>query len=205
MEREGRQLRRLEVLVDVVFAIMIWRLFALIPKPSDLGYQGELLYFFRDHLRDFLPSAIGIVLVVIYWIQNNTMFGNLERTDNKHTSLAVFQLFVLLLYLYAFRLGIDYEGDNVALLAQSATLAAAGWLAVLSWAYAVRNGKLTSEALTDPQAWGTFWRLIPEPITATLTIPIAWSSQGWWDVSWLMLIPLSIWTGRRAKAAEKVA
>ena len=39
-EREKRQLRRLEILVDVVFALILWRVFALIPKPSDVGYCG---------------------------------------------------------------------------------------------------------------------------------------------------------------------
>jgi uncharacterized membrane protein len=202
LEREGRQLRRLEVLVDVVFAIILWRVFALVPKPSDVGFEGPLLLFFREHLREFTPSLIGVVLVVIYWIQNNTMFGNLERTDNKHAAISIFQLFALLLYLYTFRLGIEFEGDNVALLGQSLTLALAGWLAVWSWVYAVKWGRLASEALTEPQGWGTFWRLLPEPLTATLTIPVAWTSQGWWDLSWLVLIPLTMWTNRMARRAE---
>lgn len=203
-ERERRQLRRLEILVDVVFALILWRVFALIPKPSDVGYEGELMLFFKEHLRDFLPSIIGIVLVIIYWIQNNTMFGNLERTDNKHASIAILQIFALLLYLYMVRIGIEYEGDNVALLGQSMTLAAAGWLAVLSWIYATKNRRLISDDLTKPQAWGVYWRLMGEPIAATLTIPVAWTSQGWWDLSWLVLIPIGMWTGRMAKRAETV-
>lgn len=202
-EREARQLRRLEVLVDVVFALILWRVFAVIPKPSDLGYEGELMLFFRVHLRDFLPSLVGIALVIIYWIQNNVMFGNLERTDNKHASIAILQLFALLLYLYMVRVGLEYEGDNVALLGQSVTLAAAGWLAVLSWIYATKNRRLVSENLTEAQGWAVYWRLLAEPIAATLTIPVAWTSQGWWDLSWLILIPISMWTGRMAKRAEQ--
>ena len=29
-----RQLRRLEMLIDVVYAIVIWRIFTLIPRPE---------------------------------------------------------------------------------------------------------------------------------------------------------------------------
>lgn len=27
-------------------------------------------------------------------------------------------------------------------------------------------------------------------------------TQGWWDLSWLILIPIGMWTGRMAKRAE---
>jgi hypothetical protein len=41
LERESRQLRRLEVLIDVVFAIVIWRAFMLIPRPGQGGWNWD--------------------------------------------------------------------------------------------------------------------------------------------------------------------
>jgi len=40
--REKRQLRRLEVVMDVVYAILIWRAFQLLPRPvkSDRSLEG---------------------------------------------------------------------------------------------------------------------------------------------------------------------
>ncbi len=35
--RGTRQLRRLEILVDVVYALVIWRLFMLMPRPEKIG------------------------------------------------------------------------------------------------------------------------------------------------------------------------
>jgi hypothetical protein len=32
---------------------------------------------------------IGIVVTIIYWIQNNVLFGNLQSTDSRHTILSI--------------------------------------------------------------------------------------------------------------------
>ena len=44
--REKRQLRRLEVVMDVVYAILIWRAFQLLPRPvkSDWSLEGMKVF-----------------------------------------------------------------------------------------------------------------------------------------------------------------
>jgi hypothetical protein len=37
LEREGRQLLRLQVLLDVIFALILWRIFQLLPDVSGPG------------------------------------------------------------------------------------------------------------------------------------------------------------------------
>ena len=131
VERETRQLRRLETLIDVVYALAIVRLFTHLPLPSKAEWTwGSVAHFLDENVGLFATLFIGIILISIYWIQNNTLFGNLVRTDNRHAVISIFQLSFLLLYLYSVGLGIDFQGDRVALAMQSVTLALVGFSSV---------------------------------------------------------------------------
>ena len=39
-ERETRQLRRLEVFMDVIFAVVLWRFFTFLPKPDEATFDS---------------------------------------------------------------------------------------------------------------------------------------------------------------------
>ncbi len=183
------QLKRLEVLMDVVFAILIWRIVTLLPRPTEEEAAiNNLLTFLGDNNHNFLVIFIGIVLVIIYWIQNNAIFGRLAGTDNRHTVISLVQLFFLLLYLYSVRLGIQFEGQTLALLLQSATLALAGFTAVVGWRYAVKERRLLLERVSEEDAEQFQIGILAEPVTALLTIPFAFIGQGAWDLSWLLYL-----------------
>ena len=57
-KREYLQLHRLERMVDVVYAIIIWRAFTLLPRPT-----AEQLSW--EHIGTFLGANIGSFLLVI--------------------------------------------------------------------------------------------------------------------------------------------
>lgn len=71
-----RQLARLEMLMDVVYGLTIWRLFQFLPRPTE-DETRSLWEVFTDDLRSGLTVIIGIVIVIIYWMQNNLLFGHL--------------------------------------------------------------------------------------------------------------------------------
>lgn len=78
------------------------------PYPADEGFSGESVsQLLDDHADAYITALIAVILVVIYWIQNNILFGNLSRTDDRHTTLSVLQLFFLLFYFYAIGVGLD--------------------------------------------------------------------------------------------------
>ncbi len=82
LQRGARQLRRIETLVDCVYALFIVLTVFELPLPADEGLTGvSVSEFLRAHVDAYLPVLIAIVLVVLYWIQNNVLFGNLSRTD----------------------------------------------------------------------------------------------------------------------------
>jgi hypothetical protein len=98
--RESLQLQRLARMVDVVYAIIIWRAFTLLPKPTAEQLSWEhFSAFLSANIAGFLLVIIGIVVAIIYWIQNNVVFGNLQSTDSRHSILSILQLFFLLVFL----------------------------------------------------------------------------------------------------------
>jgi hypothetical protein len=100
-----RQLHRLGTLSDVVYAITIWRIFALIPRPgigeASWSSFGE---YFRVEWLALVVLLIGMIFTVVYWLQSNTLSSALARTDTKHTVLSIVQVFSVLLFLYSLRM-----------------------------------------------------------------------------------------------------
>jgi len=188
--REVRQLMRLEVMIDVLFALMIYKLFAFMPNPDVDGFSAnELLHVLSSSYLNYSVITIGLILVILYWGMNNLQFGNLERTDGWHATLSILQVFTLMLYTYFVRLDIQFGNQLVLMQLQSLFLALAGVFAVGSWHYAMKKG-LVSDDPTELEKDRMYIRLLNEPIVSLLTFPLAWFGPLIWTLGWLLLIPV---------------
>jgi len=188
--RGARQLFRLEVLIDVLFALMIYQLFTFMPSPEVDGFGREELYqILTESYLNYTVIIIGLALVIIYWGLNNLQFGNLDRTDGKHASLSILQVFSLMLYIYFVRLEAQFSGEVFLMQLQSMFLALAGFLSVISWHYAIKNG-LVSQDPTELEKDKMYIKLMPEPIVSVLTFPLAYFGPTIWTLGWLLLIPV---------------
>ena len=181
--RYPKQLRRLETLTDVVFALVIWRLFTLFPHPEG-DNPGSVWDVVSSDPKAVLTIVIGIAIVIIYWGQNNLLFGYLERTDNKHTAYSIVQLFCLLLFLYAISVGTNYESAADTRLLESITALLVGVPAYLGWRHAKLSANLISAKLTAEDADAISVRILAEPITAAITIPFAIFTPLLWEAAW---------------------
>lgn len=84
-----RQLRRLETLLDVVYGITIWRLFMLLPRPKDASFEATtLVALISEHRASFVVVGLALIIVIVYWVQSNTLLGHLAGTDTRHTAIA---------------------------------------------------------------------------------------------------------------------
>lgn len=192
MDRGKRQLFRLEVLIDVLFALMIYKLFTLMPNPQVDGFGRAQLYeVLTTSYLNYTVIIIGLVLILLYWGMNNMQFGNLERTDGKHATLSILQVFSLMIYIYFVRLDAEFEGEVFLMQAQSIFLAIAGFLSVGSWHYANKNG-LVGDAPSELEKDRIYIKLMPEAIVSILTIPLAWFGPIIWTIGWLLLIPVEM-------------
>ena len=203
-KREYLQLHRLERMVDVVYAIIIWRVFILLPRPTAEQFSWEHIgAFLNANIGVFLLVIIGIVVTIIYWIQNNVLFGNLQSTDSRHTILSILQLFFLLVFLVSMRLGIELGASNATRALESIAAALVGIAGGWGWTYAIKNHRLLLPEVTEQYAYRLRDRILAEPITAIITIPFAFAGPILWEVSWLSY-PLVVKLVRGRRRMKKV-
>jgi hypothetical protein len=190
IERGEKQLFRLAVIIDVLYALMIYKLFTLMPNPEIDNFGREELYkVLTESYLNYTVIVIGLVLVILYWGMSNLQFGNLDRTDSKHSALSILQVFSLMLYIYFVRLDAEFGGEVLLMQMQSLFLAIAGFLSVGSWYYAVKNN-LVSDAPTKLEKETMYIKFLPEPIVSLLTFPLAYFGSLVWTLGWLLLIPI---------------
>ena len=66
------KLIRLERIMDVVYALVIWRLFMILPRPEGGDDQStSVLDLLVDNWQDFIVVLLALVIVIIFWLQNN--------------------------------------------------------------------------------------------------------------------------------------
>ncbi len=200
--RGTRQLRRLEILMDVVYALVIWRLFMLMPRPEKIGEWRSLSSFLSSNLELYAIAGLGLIIVIIYWIQNNALFGYLDRTDGRHTAISIVQLFFLLLFLYSIRLGLDCPGESHARALESVTVARVGIASIAGWRYAMKNRRLLSPEVTTQRANQISDENLAEPIAAGITLPCAFLGPIIWELAWLSYLPVSYLLRRRRQGRK---
>lgn len=189
IERGGKQLFRLAVIIDVLYALMIYKLFLLMPNPEIDGFgRDELVKVLTESYLNYTVITIGLVLIILYWGMSNLQFGNLKRTNSTHSALSILQVFSLMLYIYFVRLDAQFEGVVLLMQMQSLFLALAGFLSVWSWHYALKNN-LVSDAPSKLEKETMYIKFLPEPVVSLLTFPLAWFGPGIWTAGWLLLIP----------------
>ena len=184
--------------MDVIFALVLWRVFSRLPKPEHMDLtEDALIAFWESAQADLEMIIVGVLLVVFYWIQNNRLFGYLERTDTRHTAISLVQIFALLFFLYTNNLGIQFQGNTGSLLLQSISLTLVGLLALWGWRHACLAGLVTDELKQDDRV-KTASSVSIEMYSAMITIPFAFAGVTIWTLSWL-LYPLGRWLYKRNK------
>lgn len=192
IERGGKQLFRLSVITDVLYALMIYKLFTLMPNPEIDGFgREELFEVLTESYLNYTVIAIGLVLVILYWGMSNLQFGNLKRTNSTHSALSILQIFSLMLYIYFVRLDAEFGGEVLLMQMQSLFLAIAGFLSVGCWHYALKNN-LVSDAPSKLEKETMYIKFLPEPVVSLLTFPLALFGPLVWTLGWLLLIPAGL-------------
>lgn len=174
VRRGALHLNRLERLTDVVYGIIIWQLFMLIPTPDSVGKEwGSLGAYLNDSGLTLAVVLIGVAWAIVYWIQSNRLFAVLETTDSWHSTLSIFQLFFLFVFLYSMKLGVDIGGMAGTWALESCSSTAVGLCSLLAFEHARRKRRLLHADVTDDEAHQIALRSRAEPVTTGITIPFA--------------------------------
>ncbi len=184
-KRSVLQMHRLERMTDVVYALVIWRCFMFLPRPTAAQWTWDFISaFMRDNATTFVSVLIVIAFTIIYWLQSNVLFGNLRGTDSRHTILSILQIFFMLIFLLSLRLYIDIGAFTGILVFRSTAAALVGIAGGWGWAYAIKNHRLLLPEVTEQYAYQLRDRILAEPITAIITIPMAFWGPIHWQISW---------------------
>ncbi len=200
IERGVGTLNSLKIVVNVLYALMIFQAFLILPRPEDPDLQYySLSQIFSDNIMKLVVIVVGLILLIIYWIQTNKQLGNLVRSSPTHASLAIVQMICLMLYLYFVRFDMEYDGLKIALQMESVFLALAGFIGVYNWIYARKHG-LTSDQINEDEERTIMFQILPEPIASLFSLPFASISPAAWTLSFLVIIPLGYFLKKRNKA-----
>lgn len=190
------QLLRLERLTDLIFALVIWRIFMILPRPDfDNPEWDSVAEMLIGEWPSFVVPALAILIVIVYWVQSNSLLGRLKATDPIHTGISIFQVFFVMLYLYALSLGIGVGSADDTRVLESSAAVLIGVTAYLGWWYASGRGKLLADDVSDQDAKNIATANLAEPMTAALTIPAAFIGPWAWELSWF-LYPFLKWLFR---------
>ena len=190
IERGVGLLNSITIVINVLYALLIFQVFHILPRPGDplLEYQ-TLSQIYSENVNQLLVIVVGLILIILYWIQYNRQLGNLIRSSPTHASLVVIQMFCLMIYLYFVRFDMEFDGMKLALQMESIFLALAGFIGAYSWRYARKN-KLTSDQIDDTEETSIFYSLLPEPLASLFTLPFAAFGPWIWTISFLSIIPI---------------
>ena len=187
VKRSILQLSRLERIMDVVFALVIWRLFTFLPTQDVDGNKwASVIEMLLAEWKVFVFVLLAVVIVIIYWLQNNSLLGNLKNTDGIHTAISIFQLFFVLLFLYAIGSGVRIGSGVDSRAFESISAMMVGLLSLLAWHYAMHKGNLLDPELSAEDAVHIRQKNMAEPITAAITIPFAFVGPIAWELSWFL-------------------
>lgn len=190
MERGVGILNSLKIVINVLYALLIFQAFLILPRPDDpeLEYHS-LPQIFSDNIMQLVIIVVGLIMIIIYWIQFNRQLGNLVRSSPMHATLAIVQMICLMLYLYFVRFDLAFDGMTLALQMESIFLALAGFIGVYNWVYA-RRIKLTSTQIDEKEERAILYQILPEPIAALFSLPFATLGPTAWTISFLIIIPV---------------
>lgn len=182
--RAKRRLRRLETLTDVVYGISIWRVFILFPRPDELAWNWHSWQeFFAAEGLTVLLIGIGLAVLTIYWLQSNALFSLVRGADGRFAASAIAQLFFVMLFLFAIRVGSEVPASAWTRGFESFAALLLGLSARETWRYASRDRRLLEDDVTDEEARVVRRRISAEPATAALTLPFVLTPI-LWELAW---------------------
>ena len=190
-ERGVSLLNSIKIVVNVLFALLIFQVFLMLPRPGDPELELKLLeQIFSENAMQLLTILVGLILIIVYWVQSNLLLSNITRSTPTHAVLSLVQVLLLMIYLYFLRFDMEYDGMTIALQMESVFLALAGFVGAYNWRYA-KSINLTSEKISKKEELDLFYKILPEPITSLFTLPFATLGAGVWTLAFLFIIPIT--------------
>ena len=86
---------------------------------------------------------------------------------------------------------LDFPGDTTVLAAQSIIFLLMGLVSLVAWQWAIHGNRLVSRTVDKQVLLNIRRQIIPEPLTAFITIWFAFIGPTAWELAWFAIIPIS--------------
>jgi uncharacterized membrane protein len=191
------QLERLATLTDVVYGVALVLIISWLPLPEESQATGAVWIFdlWAENSQNIIAVVIGLVFSIMYWIRSNILLTALDRTDGIHTGFTIASVFFLLLLLYVVRVSTELAAPSRRA-GESIAVALIGITAGAAWWWARRQG-LVREGISKDETVGIQLEAFTEPLTALVTLPLAYVGEIAWNLAWFAYVPIAALLRRR--------
>ena len=179
--------------------------FQYLPRTEDMAWEAlpyGLLSLLIESSVDILRLIIAVGLTLISWNLTQKLLGPLTQTDAKHTTLALFQLIFVCMFLF-FAIADPALESVSSPVGQSICLAISGFIGLGGFAYARKKGFVDPE-LPDEKIAEAVRGASIEPTTALLNTGLAFVGPGAWTLGWF-LIPVAVVQIRKRLPSKRKA
>ena len=172
--------RRLEVLVDGIFAIVMTLLVLSIeiPQLTDPLSNTMLLQSLGELLPRFQSYGLAFVLLAIFWKGTHWQFHCLKRTDAGILVINVWWLMLVALVPFSTSLVGKYGDLEIAAIFFHGNLLAAGLLKYWHWSYAARRG-LIEDSVSPHEIMIVKRKVLVLPVVCTLALIVSIGTPNW--------------------------
>jgi hypothetical protein len=198
------KLRSLGVFLDVVFALVFFRIVEFLPS-----FQGGHWMHLHHGILSLLASqpanltrvVFGVVMTAYYWYRKNTFFCMLAKSNGVIAALSIGALCFFCLFMYALIADPTYAGGAPTLLLQSVSVLFGSLLGLLAFRYAIHAN------LMRPELRGSAKQIarvdLSNPLAAAIATGLSWSGLTIWTLSWFVLMPFFSWLLARGKGEAR--
>ena len=189
----SRGLRRLEVFLDVLYALVAFHMFSYLPPVRDMSWTAHpfgLLGALTSHGREMWRAIMGMGVTAICWHVTATRLARLRLTDGVHTTITLVQAGLLCFFVYFAICDPTLTGGPSSRALQCGTVALAAAVGHLGWIYARWRGFIDS-ATRPGQIEAIESSARTEILTAVLNTPLSWVGPTSWTLGWV-IIPLLV-------------
>jgi hypothetical protein len=134
------QLKSLGTFLDVVFALMFFRIVEFLPPFQDRNWvqlPHGIWSLLVSQPANLTRVVFGLLITIYYWLRMNALLSALARSNGGVTTLSIASLSFVCLFMYALVADPTYVGGVPTLLLQSASLAVASLLGFFALRYAI--------------------------------------------------------------------
>jgi len=189
----SRGLRRLEVFLDLIYALLAVHMLTYLPPVRDMSWSVRpfgLLGALTAHGRELWRAVMGMGVTAICWHVSASRLARVRLTDGVHTTLTLVQTCLLCFFVYFAICDPTLTGGPSSRALQCGSVALAAAIGHLGWVYARWRGFV--DVTTQPRHIEAIERSARTEIaTAILNVPLSWVGPTSWTLGWV-IIPLLV-------------